>query len=103
MSDEVKFEDNPGVAMSMAITESHSPMLRATTRWDYVARYLVLWKEYVRFRFYFGILLILGIFFLFTQPILAVPALAASAYFYQLKEFRKQRTLRSKRTVIVGH
>ncbi len=94
---------NPGVVMSMGITESKQPMLAATTRWEYVSRFLAVWKEYVRFRLYYGILLVLGVYLLFVQPILAVPALGGAAYFYQLKEFRKQRTLRSKRTIIIGH
>jgi len=97
------FDHNPGVTVSMGITESKVPMLRATTRWDYVSRFLAVWKEYVRFQIYYGVLLILGIYLLFVQPVLAVPALAGAAYFYQLKEFRKERTLRSKRTVIIGH
>lgn len=101
MVDEIKH--NPGVTLSMAVTESKAPMLRATTRWDYIARYLTLWKEYVRFNFYFIALTVLGIYLLFVNAVLAVPALAAAVYFYQLKEFRKQRTLRSKRTVIIGH
>ena len=98
-----EIEHNPGVVMSMAITESKAPMLAATTRWDYVSRFLIVWKEYVRFRIYFGALLLLGIYLLFVQPILAVPALAGAVYFHQLKEFRKERTLGSKRTVIIGH
>ncbi len=101
MSNEI--QHNPGVVVSMGITESKVPMLAATTRWDYISRFLAVWKEYVRFRIYYGILMILGIYLLFVQPILAVPALAGAMYFYQLKEFRKERTLRSKRTVIIGH
>lgn len=96
-------QHNPGVTLSMAITESKAPILRATTRWDYIARFLTLWKEYVRFNFYFMVLTVLGVYLLFVQPVLAVPALSAAVYFYQLKDFRHQRTLRSNRTVIVGH
>lgn len=101
MSSEI--EHNPGVVVSMGITESKVPMLRATTRWDYISRFLAVWKEYVRFQIYYGLLLILGIYLMFVQPILGALALSGAVYFYQLKEFRKERTLRSKRTVIIGH
>lgn len=96
-------EHNPGVIMSMGIAESKEPMLRATTRWEYISRYLVIWKEYVRFQIYSYALGILGVYLLFVQPLVAVPCLAASVYFYQLKEFRRQRSLGSSRTVIIGH
>ena len=96
-------QHNPGVIMSMAITESKAPILRATTRWDYISRYLVIWKEYVRFQIYAYLLGFLGLYLLFVQPLVAVPCLGAAVYFYQLKEFRKQRSLGSKRTVIIGH
>lgn len=101
MADEIDY--NPGVQMSMGLAEGKVAMMAATTRWDYLSRYLVLWKEYVRFQFYSYILAIVGIYLLFAQPIMAVPALSAAVYFHQLKDFRKQRTLGSSRTVMVGH
>ncbi|MBI5036751.1 hypothetical protein HZC09_05400 [Candidatus Micrarchaeota archaeon] len=98
-----EFDRNPGVGMTMGLAEGNVPMLRATTRWNYLTNYLVLWKEMVRFRFYSYVLAILGVYFLFIQPLIAVPCLAAAMYFHKLMAFRKGRTLGSQRTVMIGH
>lgn len=96
-------EHDPGVRTSMAFAEMKRPMLAASTRWDYLSKHLVVWKEGVRFRVYSLTLALLGIYLIFTVPFLGAVSLGFAAYFHKRHEHAIERTLKSKRTVIIGH
>jgi len=78
------------------------PLLARTTRWDYVRRYIPLWKEAIRFRLYMVVLAIIAVVFIAIQPIVSVFAAAGAAYFYSLLQMRIGR-LSSPRKVIWSH
>ena len=96
-------EHDPGVRTSMVFADMKRPMLAASTRWEYLSKHLVVWKEHVRFRLYAYILALLGIYMLFAIPVIGIACLGFSTYFYQRHVHARDRTLYSKRTIIIGH
>jgi len=96
-------EHDPGVRTSMVFADMKRPMLGASTRWEYLSKHLVVWKEHVRFRLYATVLALIGIYMLFAQPIVGIASLGFATYFYQRHQHAKERTLTSKRTIIMGH
>ena len=96
-------EHDPGVRTSMVFADMKRPMLAASSRWDYLSKHLIVWKEHVRFRLYAVILALIGAYMLFVQPLIAVASLGFAAFYYQRHIHAKERTLLSKRTVIIGH
>ncbi|MFH0972286.1 MAG: hypothetical protein V1835_07030 [Candidatus Micrarchaeota archaeon] len=92
----------PPVQMSSVLADSKQPFLKMSTRWDYIARFLDIWKEMVKFRGYAVISAIAGIYLLFSIPIAGIAALGAAAYFWELYKFRQHR-LESQRSIMIGH
>lgn len=78
------------------------PLIARTTRWEYVKKQIPLWKEAIRFRAYWMVLALIGLYFLFSVPALSVVCAAGAAYFHTLQQQRIQR-LSSARKVIWGH
>ncbi|MFH1106716.1 MAG: hypothetical protein V1787_02370 [Candidatus Micrarchaeota archaeon] len=95
-------EQMPGVQMSSVLTDAKKPFLHTSTRWDYISKYFDIWKDSVRFRAYALACLGLGLYLLFTIPIMGVVALAGAAYYWELVKFRRHR-LESERSVMIGH
>ncbi|MEK6843458.1 MAG: hypothetical protein AABY04_03130 [Candidatus Micrarchaeota archaeon] len=92
----------PPVQMSSVLADTKQPFLKMSTRWDYIARYLDIWKEMIKFRGYAVISFIAGIYLIFTFTIAGVVALGAATYFWELHKFRLHR-LESQRSVMIGH
>jgi len=78
------------------------PLVGRSTRWDYVKKYMPLWKDAIRFRLYYWVLAIVGVYFLFSTPIVSALAAAGAGYFYVLYKSRMSR-LTSQRKVIWSH
>ncbi len=96
-------EHDPGVRTSMVFADMKRPMLGASTRWDYFSKHLVVWKEHVRFRTYAIILALLGVYLIFAQPVIGIVSLGFATFFYQKHQHALARTLKSHRTIIIGH
>jgi hypothetical protein len=95
-------EEMPGVQMSSVLADAKQPFLKMSTRWDYIVRFLDIWKEMIKFRGYAVISFIAGIYLLFSIPIAGILALGAATYFWELYKFRLHR-LESKRSIMIGH
>lgn len=91
------------VGTAGVVAEQRKPMLVMDTRYNYFMKNLPMWKQLVRYRVYSIILLAVGLYLLFVQPLLAVVALFLCTYCYKMYKLRKMRTLQSTRTVIIGH
>ena len=98
------YENTMGVQTGMVMADGKRPLMKATTRWDYLSKQLVVWKEHVRFRIYAIILGAIGAYLLFiaNQAFAGILSLSGAAYFYQLHKHREGRTVKSNRTVIIG-
>ncbi len=92
----------PPVQMSSVLADAKQPFLKMSTRWDYIVRFLDIWKEMVKFRGYAVVSFIAGIYLLFVIPIAGIVALGAATYFWELYKFRLHR-LESQRTIMIGH
>ncbi len=100
---EEQFKDHmPDVQMASVLADAKQPFLKMTSRWDYIIRYLDIWKEMIKFRGYAVISLIAGLYLLFVFPIAGIVALGAATYFWELYKFRQHR-LESQRSVMIGH
>ena len=80
----------------------NKPLIARTTRWEYMSRYFPLWKEVIRHKFYTYSLVGAAAYFLATTPFLAVPCLAAAAYFHSRVTMASSR-LTSNRKVMINH
>ena len=92
----------PPVQMSSVLADVKQPFLRMSTRWDYISRWVDVWKESIRFRTFAVVSLIAGVYLLFTIPLMGILALGAAAYYWELYRFRVYR-LESQRSVMIGH
>lgn len=80
--------DNYDIRSTTVFSDASRPLLGMNTRWGYISGYENFFKERIRFRVYFIVLALIGAYLLFAQPLLAVFALGAAAYFYQLYDHR---------------
>ncbi|MFQ5406073.1 MAG: hypothetical protein ACE5DI_02875 [Candidatus Micrarchaeia archaeon] len=92
----------PNIRATTAFTDGKDTLLGMSTRWDFVKKWLFVWKAAIRFRLYSYILFLIGLFTLFTIPILAIPAFAGAAYYYNYQKL-EEHLLSSGRKVIMGH
>jgi len=76
------------IRSTTVFSDASRPLLGMNTRWGYISGYEQFFKERIRFRIYFIVLALLGVYLLFTIPLLAVFALGAASYFYQLYDHR---------------
>ncbi|MFH1779656.1 MAG: hypothetical protein ABH803_00730 [Candidatus Micrarchaeota archaeon] len=95
-------QDYKGVGISGVMADMPRPMMRMTTRYEYMKNYLLGYKVMIRYRFYAIVGLILGIYLLFIVPILAVLVLFLATYFYQQHLAQKDRIFSSTRKVMIG-
>ena len=96
-------EDNmPPVQMTSVLADAKQPFLKHSSRLDYIARFLDIWKEAIKFRGYAVISLVSGLYLLFTIPVAGIVALGAATYFWELYKFRLHR-LESQRSIMIGH
>lgn len=109
-------EETPGVAepeitrkpeeerivTSSVMADMKRPFLVVTNRWNYLERFLPIWKGFIRYRLFAIVLAAVGILTLFMLPIVAVPCFGGAVYFWRRHLFFKSR-LESERTVIIGH
>ncbi|MEK6954803.1 MAG: hypothetical protein AABX01_07355 [Candidatus Micrarchaeota archaeon] len=96
-------DDNmPPVQMTSVLADAKKPFLKMSTRWDYLSKFLDIWKEAIKFRGYAVISAIAGLYLLFVVPVAGVVALGAATYFWELYKFRLHR-LESQRSVMIGH
>jgi hypothetical protein len=92
----------PNVQMASVLADAKQPFLKMSTRWDYIVKFLDIWKEAIKFRGYAVISIIAGLYLLFSIPIAGIVALGAGAYFWELYKFRVHR-LESQRSIMIGH
>jgi len=92
-----------GVQVSSVVAETKAPWLAADTRYNYLVKYIPLWKDHIKYRLYFVTGLIVGVWSLFNFPLLALPAFFASTYYYQQFKLLDGRMFKSQRTIIWGH
>jgi hypothetical protein len=92
----------PPVQMSSVLADGKQPFLKHSSRWDYIVRFLDIWKEAIKFRGYAVISLVSGLYLLFSIPVAGIVALGAAAYFWELYKFRLHR-LESQRSIMIGH
>lgn len=94
----------PGqVGIYGTVAEAKRPLLVMGTRHQYMMDHLPEYKKYIRYRIYYILSFIAGVWLLFNQFLLALAAFFLSAYYYQLTELQKARTIENKRTVMIGH
>jgi len=94
----------PGqVGIYGTVAEAKRPLLVMGTRYEYMMEHLPEYKKYIRYRIYYILSFIAGVWLLFNQTVLAVAAFFLSAYYYHLTDLQKKRTIENKRTVMIGH
>ncbi|NUN11413.1 hypothetical protein HUU53_02100 [Candidatus Micrarchaeota archaeon] len=98
MSGEVR-----GVGLSGIMADMPRPMLEMTTREKYLTKMLESYKEMIRFRAYSLVAFLLGLYFLFSIPLLGIVLLFLGPYYYQEHQAKYNRILKSSRTVMIGH
>lgn len=76
------------IRSTTVFADATRPMMKMNTRYGYLSGYEKFFKERVRFRLYFIILGLLGIYLIFANPLLAAAVLAGAMYFYQLYAHR---------------
>ncbi|PIZ91784.1 hypothetical protein COX85_01995 [Candidatus Micrarchaeota archaeon CG_4_10_14_0_2_um_filter_55_9] len=77
-------------------------MLKMGTRHSYIVSHLKTWKAFVRYRLYAVVALVAGLYFMFTFPLLAVPAMWVAGYTFILQKMYYKRSIASNRTVMLG-
>lgn len=95
-------ENVPPVQMTSVLADVKQPFLKMSTRWNYISRYLEIWKEGIRYRSFAVVSFLAGLFLITTVPFMGIVALGAAAYFWEVYKFRRHR-LESQRTVMIGH
>lgn len=80
--------ETPEIRSTTVFADATRPLMKMNTRYNYLHGYEHFWKERIRYRIYFVALGLLGIYFLFANPLLAVLALGGAVYFYQLYDHR---------------
>ncbi len=84
------------------LSDAKKPMLKMGTRYSYITGHLKTWKAFVRYRLYTVIALVAGLYFVFTFPLLAVPAMWVAGYTFRLQKMYYKRSIASGRTVMLG-
>ena len=92
-----------GVGLSGVMADMPRPMLEMSTRGNFLNKYLGSYKQMIRYRFYALVGVLLGAYLLFVIPIVAMVVLFLATYFYEQHLVQKDRTLKSTRTVMLGH
>lgn len=93
----------PEIRVTSAFAKVERPMFVLTTRWDYLLKWLKIWKIGVRSRGYAYMLAIAGVYFLFSIPALSMILLAAAAFKYQQYIHVQVRALSSSRRILWAH
>ncbi|MFH1056538.1 MAG: hypothetical protein V1717_01940 [Candidatus Micrarchaeota archaeon] len=94
----------PGqVGIYGTVAEAKRPLLVMGTRYDYMMDHLPEYKKFIRYRVYYILSFIAGLWLLLNQPVLSVVAFFLAAYYYHLTDLQKIRTIENKRTVMIGH
>ncbi|HLC37822.1 MAG TPA: hypothetical protein VJI71_00020 [Candidatus Norongarragalinales archaeon] len=96
-------EPQPQVGIYGTVAEAKRPMLVMGTRYDYMMDHLPEYKKYIRFRIYYILAGLAGVWLLFYQPMLSIAAFFLAAYYYHMTDLQKMRTIHNKRTVMIGH
>ena len=96
-------EEVGGVGLSGIMADMPRPMLKMSTRHNYLVAGLQDYKQMIRYRFYAVSAGLIGIYLMFTIPILSLALLFLAPYYWQLHKLQKMRTTNSTRTVMIGH
>ena len=95
---------DPQVGIFGSVAEAKRPLLVMGTRYDYMMDHLPEYKKYIRYRLYWIVSAVAGVWLLSTElPILSLAAFFLAAYYYHLTDLQKHRTVESTRTVMIGH
>ena len=88
--------------MSSVLADVKKPVMKVTNRWEYLERYIPVWKNYIRYRMYTVVFGLVGVTMIFTVPPLGVVSLAAATYYWGV-HLREKSRLESQRSVLIGH
>ncbi|MBU1198035.1 hypothetical protein KJ765_06025 [Candidatus Micrarchaeota archaeon] len=102
MTDKNYVDHVPPVQMTSVLADTKQPFLNMSTRWNYISRYLEIWKEGIRFRGFAVVSFLAGLVLILSIPLMGILAFAAAAYFWELYKFRRHR-LESQRSIMIGH
>jgi hypothetical protein len=95
------FDDH--IRQTTVVTDFNKPLIARTTRWEYLARYIPLWKSLIRYRAYMWACIVLAaIAVLSDYSFFVVPLAGAAGYFFLLQKMVTTRVA-SSRKVIIGH
>lgn len=92
----------PDILTTSVLVDAKAPMLKAETRWDYLEDKIKLWKNYIRWQSSMYLCAIIGVIFLFIQPILS-PVFLAGAFYYERRKEHMKDQIGSSRIVMIGH
>jgi hypothetical protein len=95
-------EYTPEIRETTVFADSPNVLLAKTTRFEYLNRYLPLYKNAIRWKWYAIGLAIVGLCFLASFPAITLATWFGAAYYYQRREQMLSR-LTSPRKVIWGH
>ncbi len=91
------------IRQTTVMTDFNKPLIARTTRWEYLARYIPLWKSLIRYRAYmWACIALAAMAVLMGNNFLVVPLGGAAGYFYLLQRMNISR-LTGARKVIIGH
>lgn len=94
----------PEIRVTSAMARLERPNLVMSNRWDYLEKWLKIWRVGLRARAYaylYGITAV--IFVIYNQPLLAALALAGAALGYQKSTHVQVRALASSRRILWAH
>ncbi len=102
MAAELPMQEYQHIRATTTFADGKETFLGMKTRWAYVADWLPVWKEAIRYRLYSYILFFVGLATMFSTPIIAVVAFFGAVYYY-IVVMHKKDLLASDRKIIWGH
>jgi hypothetical protein len=93
----------PEIRSTSAIVKAERPMLAMSNRWDYLSKWLMIWKIGLRHRGNAYLLFAAGVYFLFSVPALAMVCFGGAAYSYQIFTHIQVRAMGSSRSIMWAH
>src|SRR3989344_4211175 len=101
MAEHAHEEFNDHIRQTTVMTDFNKPMIARTTRWEYMARYIPLWKALIRYRAYMWACIVLAAIAVLTgYSLLAVPLGGAAGYFYLLQRMSTSRLVSARKVII---
>jgi len=95
----------PEIRVTSAYARAERPLLNMTTRWNYLGKWLMIWKTGLRDRANSFLLGLVGLYMLFAlnQPLLGAVCFAVAAYSHQKYLHVTTRAMSSSRRILWAH